>query len=117
MILVVDDAATVRQQLRIVLEQAGYSICEARDGAQALAVIEKNRIALVISDINMPRVDGLELLEQLKLRGRSLPFLMLTVEQHPSLIDRARRAGAIGWIVKPFKAEPLVKAVAKLLVR
>jgi two-component system, chemotaxis family, chemotaxis protein CheY len=114
-ILVVDDSEAVRQQLRIVLEQAGYSVLDAYNGAQALTVLETYRVALIISDINMPRMNGLELLEELKLRGRSLPFLVLTIEHHAELLDRARRAGAIGWIIKPFKPALLIKAIATLL--
>lgn len=116
-ILLVDDSEAVRQQLRLVLQQYDYRILEAADGFQALDLIEKQNISLVICDVNMPRMDGLELLERLKLHRRALPVLMLTVEANVTLIARARRSGVRGWIVKPFNAELLVKAVNSLLTR
>ena len=114
-ILVADDSAVVRQQLRIVLQQAGYNVVEAFDGEHALELLQRINVQLILCDVNMPRMNGLELIEQLKLRASLRPCLMLTIERHEELLERARRAGAMGWIIKPFKAEQLVKAVAKLL--
>ena len=114
-ILVVDDSSSVRQQLRFVLQNAGYPILEAYGGAHALHVVDQCKVALVISDLNMPHLNGMELLQRLKPRERAIPFLMLTVDRNAELVDQARRAGAAGWIVKPFKADVLVSTVHKLL--
>jgi two-component system chemotaxis response regulator CheY len=116
-ILLVDDSSSVRQQLRFILQNAGYPILEAYDGAHALQVVDQCKVALIISDLNMPHINGLELLQRLKPRERAIPFLMLTVERNAELVDRARRAGAAGWIIKPFKADRLLDAVRKLLTR
>jgi len=114
-ILVVDDSPTVRQQVAAALAQGGYQVVEACDGADALTKIDST-IALIVSDVNMPRTNGLEMLEKIKAddRWKSLPVLMLTTEGQPALMDRAKKAGAKGWIVKPFKPELLIAAVKKL---
>jgi two-component system chemotaxis response regulator CheY len=115
-ILVVDDSQTVRQQVGLALKQAGYEVVEAVDGLEGSQKVDST-IAMVICDVNMPRMNGLEMLETVKGGGKNpnLPFVMLTTEGQPALIDRAKKAGAKGWIVKPFKAELLVAAVAKLV--
>lgn len=117
-VLVVDDSQTVRQQVSSVLQQSGFAVVEAADGAEGVAKIaEDSTIGMVILDVNMPRMNGLEMLEELKASGKNsgLPVVMLTSEGQHSLIDRAKKAGARGWIVKPFKAELLVAAVKKLV--
>lgn len=116
-ILIVDDSATVRQQVGMALTQAGFSVLEAVDGIDGKDQIEKNHdISLVVCDVNMPRMNGLEMVTQIKANGMfaSLPILMLTTEGDPSLIARAKKAGAKGWIVKPFNADLLVNAAKKL---
>lgn len=116
-ILVVDDSATVRQQVGLALSQAGFQIVEAVDGADGARQIERSSdLSLVICDVNMPNMSGIEMLEQVKGGGQraSLPVIMLTTEGDPSLIARAKKAGAKGWIVKPFKADLLVSAARKL---
>jgi two-component system chemotaxis response regulator CheY len=116
-VLVVDDSSTVRQQVALALKQAGFSIVEAADGGEAIAALEANRdIAMVVCDVNMPNVNGLEMVERVKARPehKLLPILMLTTEGQPSLIKRARDAGAVGWIVKPFDANQLVQAARHL---
>lgn len=114
-ILVVDDSPTVRQQVAAALVQGGYQIVEAVDGTDALNKLDTS-ISLVVSDVNMPRTNGLEMLEKLKAdtRWAALPVLMLTTEGQPALMERAKKAGAKGWIVKPFKPELLLAAVKKL---
>jgi two-component system chemotaxis response regulator CheY len=116
-ILIVDDSSSVRQQVSIVLTHAGYTVVEAEDGRAATLMLARPGISLVISDINMPRMNGLELLENIKRspRHRTIPVLMLTSERHPDLVERAKKAGAAGWIVKPFDAANLLTAIAKLL--
>lgn len=116
-ILVVDDSATVRQQVGLALSQAGFEIIEAADGQEGLSKISANPdLLMVISDVNMPNMNGLEMLEKLKANPQysRLIVFMLTTEGQPELIDRAKKAGAKGWIVKPFKAELLVSAARKL---
>ena len=101
------------------MKQAGYEVVEATDGADGVVKVNSDpTIGMVILDVNMPRMNGLEMLETVKAGGAnaSLPVIMLTSEGQQSLIERAKKAGAKGWIVKPFKAELLVAAVKKLLV-
>jgi two-component system chemotaxis response regulator CheY len=116
-ILVVDDSATVRQQVGMALQQAGYTVLEAGDGVEGLQVLEKGGVSMVICDVNMPRMSGLDMLEKLKSDPRhvAIPVVMLTTEGHPGLVERAKKAGAKGWIVKPFKAELMLAAVGKLV--
>jgi len=115
-VLVVDDSKTVRQQVSQPIKAAGYSIIEACDGTEALAQLGNNDIAMVICDVNMPGISGIELLETLREQGMhaAVPFVMLTTEGQTTLVERAKKAGAKGWIVKPFKADLLVAAVKKL---
>lgn len=117
-VLVVDDSPSVRQQVGLALRQAGFEVLEAGDGAEgAERVAAEPRISMIICDVNMPRMNGLEMVEKVKGGGANahIPILMLTSEAQPALIERAKKAGAKGWIVKPFKAELLVAAVTKLV--
>jgi len=116
-VLIVDDSSTVRQQVSLALTQAGFDVMEAVDGVAGAETIAANDdINMVICDVNMPRMNGLEMLEKVKGEAKNdkLPILMLTTEGQPALIQKAKKAGAMGWIVKPFKAELLVAAVKKL---
>ncbi len=116
-ILLVDDSVTVRQQVGLVLKQSGYAIIEAEDGRAGLLMLARSGISMVISDINMPRMNGLEMLVALRRnpRNAAIPVVMLTSERHPTLVEQAKNAGANGWITKPFNAEALLVAVAKLI--
>lgn len=117
-VLIVDDSPSVRQQVGLALKQAGFSILEAVDGQDGVNKINQDRdIGMVICDVNMPRMNGLELVESVqRTPGRNgLPIVMLTTEGQPQLMQRAKKAGAKGWIVKPFKANLLVAAVQKLM--
>ena len=115
-ILVIDDSETIRQQVKQALGATGYEIIEAVDGIDGL---EKLRavadVGLALCDVNMPRMNGLEMIAEVQRTGPKIPILMLTTEGQPSLIRRARESGAKGWIVKPFKPELLVAAVTKLI--
>src|SRR5262245_30829069 len=105
-ILIVDDSKTIRQQVRFTLEKSGYQVVEAIDGQNGIAVLAENAdVQLVISDVNMPNMNGLDMLESIKGSGKhqSLPVLMLTTEGSTTMIDRAKKAGAKGWLVKPFQ--------------
>jgi two-component system chemotaxis response regulator CheY len=115
-ILVVDDSETIRNQVGSALERAGFSVIEARDGIDGLDCIAQNVLSLVILDVNMPRLNGLDMLDRLreKTEHQGLPVLLLTTEVQQSMIDRAKKAGARGWMIKPVKMEQLVSAVTKL---
>ncbi|HEY3255951.1 MAG TPA: response regulator [Polyangiaceae bacterium] len=116
-VLIVDDSATVRQQVRAVLSSAQFDVIEAVDGVEGVEAIERLvDLAAVICDVNMPRMDGLEMLETVRKDPRSaqLPIVMLTTEGQHELVQRAKAAGAKGWIVKPFKPELLLAAIRKL---
>jgi len=116
-VLIIDDSASVRRQVVTVLSQAGFEMLEAVDGVDGAAQIRSStELALVICDINMPRMNGLDMLESLteELAARALPVVMLTTEGEPSAMARAKKAGAKGWIVKPFKEPMLIGAVKKL---
>ena len=115
-VLVVDDSATVRQQVGAALMQVGFKVVEAADGVQGKQRIDQGGIDCVICDVNMPNKNGIEMLEEVKQQARhkSLPIVMLTTEGAPGVIQRAKLAGAAGWIVKPFKADMLIAAVRKL---
>ena len=114
-ILVVDDSDTVRQQVRQSLGPAGYDILEAVDGMDGLEKLRGNTdLAAVLCDVNMPRMNGLDMIASAHSEGLAIPILMLTSEGQPSLIRRAKESGARGWIVKPFKVDLLVAAVNKI---
>ena len=116
-ILLVDDSKTVRQQVGITLTDAGYDTVEAADGLEAIDQLKKNKdVAMIIADVNMPRMNGLEMLEKIAADkvAPGIPILMLTTEGQPDMIERARASGAKGWVVKPFKPPMLIAAVKKL---
>jgi two-component system, chemotaxis family, chemotaxis protein CheY len=116
-VLIVDDSASVRQQVRMALSPAGFETVDAVDGLDGLAKLAEDAdIVLAICDVNMPRMNGLEMLEAARKAGTrpELPMLMLTTEGQPALIQRAKEAGAKGWIVKPFKPHLLLATVQKL---
>ncbi|MEL6430531.1 MAG: response regulator [Planctomycetota bacterium] len=117
-IIIVDDSATMRQQVRRALEPTGLDIAEAVDGQDGLEkIIADAGIDVVILDVNMPRMNGIELAEELAKNGRiegGLKIVMLTTEGHADLIQRAKAAGAKGWLVKPFKPDMLLATVEKL---
>lgn len=119
-ILVVDDSNTIRQQVGMCLTGAGYTVVEAADGAEGLSTIKSTPdLAMVICDVNMPNMNGIEMLEAVHADGSfsSLPVIMLTTEGQPALISRAKKAGAKGWIVKPFKPDLLLAAAKKLTAK
>jgi two-component system chemotaxis response regulator CheY len=116
-ILIIDDSATVRQQVRSALASCGFEILEAADGVEGLeAIVGSHDLAAVLCDVNMPRMGGLQMLELAKEKGKltSLPVVMLTTEGQPALVQQAKKIGAKGWIVKPFKPEQLVATLRKL---
>jgi two-component system chemotaxis response regulator CheY len=114
-VMVVDDSSTVRQQVAAVLGPAGFDMVEAIDGEDGSTKLQAfTDIVLVLCDINMPRMSGLDMLQAARASGVTVPFVMLTTEGQPELIARAKGLGAKGWIVKPFDPGLLVEAVRKL---
>ncbi|MBP8302464.1 MAG: response regulator [Planctomycetes bacterium] len=116
-VLVVDDSQSIRQHVGATLVAAGFEVVEAVDGVDALERLTAGLdVALVLCDVNMPRLNGLELLDKLQAQGllARVPVVMLTTEGQPTMMQRAKQAGAKGWIVKPFKPPLLVAAVQKL---
>ena len=115
-ILVIDDSETIRQQVKQALSATGYDIIEAVDGVDGLEKLRTlTDLDMAHCDVNMPRMNGLDMIAEVQRIGAKIPILMLTTEGQPSLIRRAREAGAKGWIVKPFKPELLVAAVTKII--
>jgi len=115
-ILTVDDSASMRALLNHALSSNGFAVEQADDGVAALEWLAVNEVDAVITDINMPRLDGFGLIEQLRTgsRHRDRPILVLTTESSDEKKARARAAGATGWIVKPFDPEKLVAAVRRV---
>ena len=115
-ILTVDDSASMRALLNHALTSNGFAVEQADDGVSALEWLAVNEVDIVITDINMPRLDGFGLIEQLRngSRHRDRPILVLTTESSDEKKARARAAGATGWIVKPFDPEKLVAAVRRV---
>jgi two-component system chemotaxis response regulator CheY len=115
-ILAVDDSKTMRDMLSFTLKQAGYEVVEAEDGKQALSKSKGQAFDLVITDVNMPNMDGITLVKELRGSGgyRTTPILILTTEADQEKKNEGRQAGATGWIVKPFNPEKLLQTVKKV---
>lgn len=118
-ILTVDDSASLRVALKIALTSAGYAVDEARDGAEGLRKASASSFDLVITDLNMPVMDGLTMIESMRKLPQlaGLPIIFLTTESDAGLKQRAKAAGATGWVTKPFQPDSLVKIVKKVLGR
>ncbi len=116
-ILSVDDSASIRQMVNLTLSSAGYEVLEAANGAEGLAKAGNQQLDMVVTDLNMPEMDGLGLIRELrKLPAyRGVPILFLTTESDADKKAAAKAAGATGWITKPFKQEQLLQVVRKVL--
>ncbi|PLX81110.1 MAG: two-component system response regulator [Desulfuromonas sp.] len=116
-ILAVDDSPTVRQLLRLTLSEAGYEVYEAQDGGEALNMVREQQFDMLVTDLNMPQIDGIELIEQVrKIPGnRFMPIIMLTTETNDGIKQRGKLAGASGWIVKPFRPEQVLGVVRMVM--
>jgi two-component system, chemotaxis family, chemotaxis protein CheY len=120
LILIVDDAEAIRQTVNFYLTENGYTVLEARDGMEALKMLDGRAIDLIISDVNMPTLDGIEFLKKVKkdekcANYKFTPFIMLTTESNDEKIQEGKKEGAKAWVTKPFKPELLLEAVKKLL--
>lgn len=115
-ILAVDDSKTMRDMVSFTLKGAGYDVLVADDGVNALSALVGEEVDLIITDVNMPNMNGIELVQKLRSdpRFRATPILILTTESDDGLKQQGRAAGATGWIVKPFVPEKLLKVVGKV---
>jgi two-component system chemotaxis response regulator CheY len=115
-VMVVDDSGTFRTVVRMALQKAGYEVVEALDGQEAMDKLATTRPHLIVCDVNMPRMDGLEFARQVKASAlhRFTPVIMLTTEFQEAKKAEGRAAGVRAWITKPFQPSQLVDAVAKL---
>lgn len=116
-IMSVDDSKSIRQMVSFTLKTAGYDVIEAEDGVDALAKLGKHSVKLILTDLNMPNMDGIQLIRQVRSASNQkfVPIIMLTTESQDSKKQEGKAAGATGWIVKPFKPEQLLAVVKKLL--
>ena len=116
-ILAVDDSASMRQMVSFTLRSAGYEVIEAVDGQDALDKIGDQQVDLVLTDQNMPRMDGLTLIKQLRVQERFMktPILVLTTESSDEMKQAGRAVGATGWMVKPFDPRRLLEVIGKVL--
>lgn len=116
LVLTVDDSRTMRDMLRLTLTGAGFRVVQANDGAQALEVLETEEPDLIVTDLNMPVMDGLGFIEQVRRQSahRTTPILVLTTEADVEKRARARQAGATGWITKPFSPGKLVEVLRRV---
>lgn len=115
-ILTVDDSKTIRDMVSFTLRGAGFDVVEAEDGARAIAALKSAPADLVITDLNMPNMDGLSLIRALRADPsyRALPILMLTTEGDAQKKNEGRAAGATGWMVKPFSPDKLIELVKRV---
>jgi two-component system chemotaxis response regulator CheY len=115
-VMIVDDSASMREVVGIALRGAGYTVLEGKDGKDALSKLTGQKVHLIISDVNMPNMDGIEFLKTVKTLGnyKFTPIIMLTTESAEAKKREGQAAGARAWVVKPFKPEQLLGAVQKL---
>ena len=116
-ILAVDDSASMRQMVSFTLKNAGYTVVEAVDGEDAYQKAQRGDFDLVLTDQNMPRMDGISLTRKLResLKFKSTPILILTTESSDQMKQAGRAAGATGWLVKPFDPAKLIEVIGKVI--
>ena len=116
-VMVVEDSASMRQAICDVLEGAGYETLEAGDGTQAIARLDGRKVNLIICDVNMPNMDGITFVKEMKAMDdyRFTPVIMLTTESAEGKRLQGQMAGAKAWVVKPFRPEQMMTAIAKLI--
>ncbi len=117
MILVVDDAGVMRQMNALTLKKEGFDVIEAVDGKDALAKMDGKQIDLIVTDINMPEMDGIELIRQIRGRAehRFVPIIVLSTISQEAKVKEGKEAGASGWIFKPYKPHELLNAIRKFI--
>lgn len=116
-IFVIDDSESIRELVGLTLENAGHTVVKAIDGKDALRLFDGREANLVITDLNMPNMDGISLIKEVRAMSAysAVPILVLTTESQATKKDEARAAGATGWIVKPFVADKLLEVVKKVI--
>ena len=116
-ILSVDDSASIRQMVQLTLQGAGYQVIQASDGADGLAKAQSTPVDMIVTDLNMPIMNGLSLIQELRKLPdyRGVPIVFLTTESDGEMKKKAKEAGATGWITKPFQQDQLVAVVKKVL--
>jgi two-component system chemotaxis response regulator CheY len=117
-VLTVDDSRTMRRMLKLTLEDGGYRVIQAEDGLLGLEVLKEEIPDVIVTDINMPSMDGFGFIDAVRAQSRfaGIPILVLTTESDRALKERARNAGATGWITKPFEQTRLVDVVRRVAV-
>jgi two-component system, chemotaxis family, chemotaxis protein CheY len=118
-ILTVDDSASIRQAIKLALSGEGYRVTEAVNGAEGLEKADAGVFDLIVTDLNMPVMDGLTMIRELRKRAAQagVPILFLTTESDDEIKQQAKAAGATGWLTKPFDPEQLVRVVKKVLAK
>ena len=116
-VLVVDDSISIRQIVGYTLKQAGFVVVEGANGQDALAQMDSHKVDLIVTDLNMPVMDGITFIKQVRTRAsaKGVPVLMLTTESQDTKKQEGKAAGATGWIVKPFHPDKLLAAIARVL--
>ncbi|OJV13680.1 MAG: response regulator [Alphaproteobacteria bacterium 33-17] len=114
--MTVDDSKTMRDMLAFTLAQNGFQVLQAEDGVQAISVLDNKKVDVIITDLNMPNMDGLTLIKKLRENPtyKFTPILMLTTESDDTKKSEGKAAGATGWLVKPFNPEKLMQVISKV---
>jgi len=117
-IMIVDDSPSLRQVVNIALKGAGYDVIEACDGKDALGKLDGKKINLIISDVNMPVMNGIDMVKEIKQMApyKFTPIIMLTTESQDGMKQAGKEAGVKAWVVKPFKPDQMLDAVSKLIL-
>lgn len=116
-IMTADDSTSMRQMINFILKQAGYEVVEAVDGRDAVNKLSDIHVDMLLTDLNMPNKNGLELIETVRSipKFKFMPIIMLTTESQTEMKQKGKAAGATGWIVKPFKPKQLLAVIKKVL--
>ena len=114
-ILVVDDSKTMRDNLRDLLVKEGFEVVEAESGEQGVEMMGLHTINFIISDLNMPGMDGLTMCHHIKQQGHSVPIFMLTTQANPELKVKAKEYGVLAWMIKPYNSDVLTRGIKKVL--
>jgi len=117
-ILIVDDSSSLRNVVRIALSEAGYDVIEGGDGSEGIKALDGRKVHLIISDVNMPNMDGISMVKEIKKMPayQFTPIIMLTTEAGDDLKSQGKEAGVKAWVVKPFKPDQMLNAVSKLIM-
>jgi two-component system, chemotaxis family, chemotaxis protein CheY len=114
-VLIVDDSPIIRRRVANLLGEAGFEVLEATDGMEGSQIAGAHpSLCMIIADINMPRMNGLEMVAEIRARKSDIPVMMLTTEGNPQVIQNAKAAGAQAWLIKPFKNEHLLESVKRI---